>query len=180
MKRAKLLLAASIALGVTTAIGCSAPSNPGTPDGGGSSGNADVFDGGADAGNVAVGARCNPFLNTLCPRGQTCCFSGLQGACAPVGSCHTAFQISCTSQASCSDGEVCCGSGPGTNLALFCASACSADEFQLCRSDQECPAGAACVLAARGVTTRVCWALPDAGPLNDDSGDAAASVSDGA
>src|ERR1700733_3167355 len=134
MNRARLLLSASLTLGITTAIGCgSSSSNPDTRDGGGSSpgGDAATLDGSADADDGAVGASCNPFLNSLCPRGQTCCFSGLQGACAPVGSCHTAFQISCTSQANCPGGEVCCGSGPGTNLELSCASACSAVQFQL-------------------------------------------------
>lgn len=180
MNRARLLLSASITLGIATAIGCSSSSSsPDSRDGGGSprGGDAAALDGSTDADDGAVGARCNPFLNTLCPSGQTCCFSGLQGTCAPFGSCHTAFQISCTSQANCPGGEACCGSGPGTNLALFCASACGADEFQLCRSGHECPAGTACVFVARGATTMICRALPDAGPLNDDSGDDA-GVSD--
>jgi hypothetical protein len=166
MNRAALFF---FALGGAMGAGCSSSHEAVATDGGAIS-DAGVAEGGEDSGDAAF-TLCNPFFNDLCPPGQTCCFSGLQGVCTPVSVCHRPFQIGCTTQADCQGGQVCCGSGPVANLALTCQSTCPADQFQLCRSDQQCPNGKQCVEVARGFTTMVCAAVQDAGPLVGGSGD---------
>jgi hypothetical protein len=167
MNRAALFF---FALGGTMGVGCSSSHEAVAPDGGGAISDAGVAEGGEDSGDAAF-KLCNPFFNDLCPPGQTCCFSGLQGVCTPASACHRPFQIECTTEADCQGGRVCCGSGPVANLALTCQSVCPADQFQLCRSDQQCPDGEQCVEVARGFTTMVCAAVQDAGPLAGGSGD---------
>ncbi len=170
MKRATLLFFASITLGIMTPIGCGPSSTSRPPDAGPTESGAAVVQDAAGLAD-AIGASCNPLVNSLCPEGLTCCFSGLLGTCKLASACRSPFQIGCTSQASCASGEACCGSGTGANFALFCKSACSTDEFQICRSNGECPVGTTCVEVARGATTMVCAASPGTGRPPEDAGD---------
>jgi len=202
-KRAKVLVAVAVcaALAAAGATGCGSPSSQAPAQDAGSS--ADTGTAAQDASVDAATVSCDPLRDELCPQGQTCCFSGLRGTCADVGSCERPFQVSCTSSAACGAmGEgVCCGSvrvptgfdpsafdasafdpstfdASGFGVTFACAEACAAPDFQLCAATQECPTGDVC---AGGMGTGLGFLLTctaaDAG-ASLDAGDAGASTGD--
>jgi hypothetical protein len=85
----------------------------------------------------------------------------------------------CTSAASCSKGEVCCGSlggaggapttGTGTggvggfNISVECEKTCGTGGFQLCEADSECPKGVTCQSTPFGA--KLCGGLGSFGGL---------------
>jgi hypothetical protein len=156
MNGAKLILSAGICLGIAVAMasGCgSSSSGPGPVRDSGITADARIVDGRSETG----GARCDPFAVDLCPEGQTCCFSGLGGTCAEVGSCGAPFQVSCVNTATCGGSGVCCASvhetstfdaspsgASGFGLTLACAASCSLPSFQVCMTSQDCPSGLVC------------------------------------
>ena len=169
MNGVKLCFSGTIALAVAVAIGCGTSSSQ--PSGGSDSGpDGDVgivVDAGLDAGAT----HCNPVFGQLCSAGQTCCFFGLNGTCVDKGACSAPFQVSCIARSNCGS-DVCCGSvqvpagfdasgfdasdfdasgfdasgfdASGFGLTLQCASTCSAPDFLLCATSQDCPAGFHC------------------------------------
>lgn len=109
MNGVKLILSVGICLGTAAAIaaGCSSSSGPPSPAAdSGPTADVQVPDSSAEG---AAGQSCMPFFLQLCPQGQTCCYSGLNGTCTDVGSCGSPFEIGCVNGDSCG-GEVCCGS----------------------------------------------------------------------
>jgi hypothetical protein len=170
MNGAKLILSMGICLGVASAMvsGCgSSSAGPTGPDGSVPP-DAQGVDAGIDSGSIS----CNPFTLELCPQGQTCCFAGLRGTCTDTNACSTPFHIGCVNTASCSGGQVCCGTiqlpagfdasafadasfdasafdasafdASGFVVTLACAGSCPLPEFQACMSNDDCPSGLVC------------------------------------
>jgi hypothetical protein len=164
MSGAKVILSVGICLGVAMAMtsGCGA-----SPGGAGPSMDGSMApDVRAIDGSPAPGGDCNPFAIELCPQGQTCCSTGLRGACTDIGACSAPFRVSCVSTASCGTG-VCCGSfdlagfdasafadasfdaalpfdAAALSLSLGCAPSCAFPQFQVCMTSQDCPSGEVC------------------------------------
>jgi hypothetical protein len=172
MNGVKLILSVGICLGTAAVIAAGCSSSSGGPSPAADSGpTADVRAPDSSA-EGAAGQSCMPYFLELCPRGQTCCFSGLSGTCTDVGSCGSPFEIGCVNGANCG-GEVCCGSvqlpagfdasafaadasfdasdfdasgfdASGFGLQLACASSCAATQFQVCMTSRDCPSGDVC------------------------------------
>jgi hypothetical protein len=108
---------------------------------------------------VASGAvQCGGQGNYCIAPNLTCCASaGGMGmaatfSCAPnAAACPagTAQTTSCSSQASCGSGEVCCRTGGGGGMgggaqSTSCAASCAMGSVQVCLTDAECGAGNQC------------------------------------
>jgi hypothetical protein len=90
--------------------------------------------------------------------------SGNGDVCGPVGTCgHDIY--TCTGQANCPSGTVCCvtlgGGGQGIDLAV-CQFTCGSggtqtgDSAQVCQPADKCPTGLMCQAGIGGYTENVC------------------------
>jgi hypothetical protein len=137
---------------------------------------------------------CNPIFGDLCPADETCCFSGIRGACTKPEACTAPFQIACLMKANCTGDAVCCATASfpsaldttsrdasGFGIVLACQSACAVAQAQLCLFDSDCASGEVCGDAfGAGVAgipfVRICTPVADAGaPATPDAGEAAAT-----
>ena len=125
-------------------------------------------DGGDDAASASDAApSCYPFGTPTCAKGQTCCFSGITGACKDLGACASNIQFECANPGGCNPGEICCTTIPpvsaidasvlsqdgggglaellmGVTATSFCSSTCPSPGVPSCRNTADCAHGAAC------------------------------------
>jgi hypothetical protein len=105
---------------------------------------------------LASGAvQCGGGDNYCVQPNRTCCTVGMGGdamnSCAPnAAACPagTTSSASCSSQASCGTGQVCCRTGGGGGdmgpATSTCAASCPMGSVQVCLEDEECGAGNQC------------------------------------
>lgn len=111
---------------------------------GGTSGAGNGGKGGAtDAGVLRATPGVIACAGTPCTIAGTipnvCCSGGLTSSCLPQfpGCVQFGVSYACDDAADCANGNICCGS----TLGASCAKTCTGNQFQLCRTNDECKAG---------------------------------------
>jgi hypothetical protein len=115
-----------------------------------------------DAVSADVATACLPLTGPGCGKGETCCLSGLTGACVDRLACTSPLQFACSGPHACGAGQVCCASVPlgldasvlgseggkpilvGVTASSACAASCPAPSFALCSNSSDCPGGTTC------------------------------------
>jgi hypothetical protein len=181
MSGRKIIVSAMMAAWIAVLLGC----------GDSSQSHSAAHDAGVDdRADAPPAVECDPRFDQLCPRGQTCCFTGIPpGVCTDVAACESPFKVGCIEKPDC-NGGVCCltislpsaDGGSPFGFSFACAASCADNQFQLCLSAGECAAGDVCTGGARGVVLPLPVCVPgDGGASGATQGDGGGDgASDGA